>query len=157
MKLLLRSVFVALALLTVAAQAERLAADMPPDATVSLAAELSALGLRPTAPSLPDTLAAVAPGCAEPVVLANVDVDGLGRATAGHLLTLPAEPRFVYLGFVGTHASTVAIAARWAAASVVHALDPRRGAVPLDLVLVMLPSACPALAQLDWSRLSPWR
>ena len=41
-----------------------------------------------------------------------------------------------------------------AAASVWHALDPRRGAVPLDLVLVMLPASCPALARPDWPRLS---
>ena len=41
-----------------------------------------------------------------------------------------------------------------AAASVWRALDPRRGAVPLDLVLVMLPASCPALARPDWPRLS---
>jgi hypothetical protein len=157
MKRLLRGVFLGLAALTVAAQAQRLAADIPAAEETTLQAGLAALGLRPVTPALPDTLAVAAPGCADPVVLANVHVSGLGRDTARTLLDLPAEPRFVYLGFVGARADTVAIAARWAAASVLHAIAPDRGSVPLDVVLVMLPSACPALARLDWSRLSPWR
>ena len=157
MRLLLRGVFLGLAVLTVAAQAARLAADVTAQEQLSFESGFAALGLQRTTPIVPDTLAAFAPGCAEPLVLTNVQVNGFGRATARTVLDLSAVPRFIYLGFVGEQASRVAIAARWAAASVLHAIDPRRGAIPLDAVLVMLPPGCPALTQLDWSRLSPWR
>ena len=161
MTLLLRGVFAALAVLVLAAQVVRSGADAaagrPADAAAALAAAFPALGLRPAPPPVPGTLAGVAVGCLQPVTLAWVDFNGLGQATASALLTRPGEPRFVYLGFVGARAAPAPIAARWAAASLLHVLGLRAGEVPREVVLVMLPPACPELAGLDWSKLSPWR
>jgi hypothetical protein len=157
MRRVLRVVFLGLTAATVLTQAARLSADASTPPPARLDAGLAALGLRQTAPLWPDTLAALAPGCADPLVLANVAVSGLGRDTARALLALPAVPRFVYLGYVGARADIAAIAVRWAAASVWHAVDPRHGSIPLSVVLVMLPAGCPALTRLDWSLLSPWR
>ena len=156
MRFLLRGVFIGLAMLVLATQAGRLAADMPADEASGFDAGMATLGLRQTTPMLPGTLAAAAPGCAEPLALARVDFNGLGRDAARALLDLPAAPRFVYLGLVGAEASPASVAARWVAASVLHAVGLRPNAAPRDLVLVMLPSSCPALARMDWSRLSPW-
>ena len=155
MKILLRGLLISLAVLALATQAARFAADGPADEP-DLTARLAALALQPAASTRPDTFAATAPGCQEPVVLARVSFDGSGHDAERTLLALPATPRFVYLGFVGEHASTARMLGRWAAATLLHVTGLRRRAVPRDLVLVMLPSACPRLAQLDWSRLSPW-
>ena len=165
MTLVLRGVFAALAVLVLAAQVARsgaeAVADHPADAAAAFAATFAAtfaaLGLRPVPPPVPGTLAGVAAGCGQPVSLAWVDFNGLGQAAARALLTLPGEPRFVYLGFVGARAAPAPIAARWATASLLHVLGLRAGDVPREVVLVMLPPACPQLAGLDWSRLSPWR
>lgn len=156
MRLYLRTVFIGLAALALATQAARLAVDLPTAEDDNISAGLAALELRPTAPTLPGTVFAAAPGCAEPVVLTRVRFDGLGRATARALLGRPSSPRFVYLGSVSRHASAAPLIARWAAASVLHVFGLRQGTAPGSLVLVMLPLGCPELSRLDWSRVSPW-
>ncbi len=157
MTLLLRGLFVALAVLVLAAQVARGRADTAADRPADPAAALAALGLSPVPAPLPGTLAATVAGCPQPVTLAWVDFNGLGQAVVRALLTWPGTPRFVYLGFVGARAAPAPIAARWAAASLLHVVGLRPGEVPRAVVLVVLPPACPELAGLDWSRLSPWR
>lgn len=156
MKVLVRGIFGALAALVLFAQVTRTETDAqarpPPDP----AGVLAAFGLRPAASTLPDTLAALAPDCPQPVTLVRVDFNGLGQAAARSVLALPGAPRFVYLGAVGTQADAVSIAARWAAASLLRVLGLRAGEVSREVVLVMLPASCPRLAGLDWSKLSPW-
>ena len=155
MRWLLRSAFVGLALLVLATQIGRLMASAPQAETWSPDPMLAELKLQATAASFPGTFAANAAGCDEPIVFAGVGFNGLGKETARALLRRPATPRFVYLGFVGEHASTPSMLARWAIASLLHLVGLRLKAVPDELVIVMLPLACPALAKLDWSRLSP--
>ena len=156
MKWLLRSAFVGLALLVLVAQIGRLAANAPHAETWSIDPMLAELKLQPTTASFPGTFAATAVGCDEPILFAGIGFSGLGRDAARVLLRRPATPRFVYLGFVGEHPSTPAILARWAIASSLHSVGLRLKPVPDEVAIVMLPLACPSLAKLDWSRLSPW-
>ncbi len=157
MTLAVRGLFVALAVLVLAAPVARSGADAAAGSALPLAAAVAALGLRPAAPVVPGTLAAMAAGCGQAVTVAAADFNGLGQETVRAALALPGDRRFVYLGLVAGQARVAAIAARWAAASLLHVLGLRRGDVPRQVVLVMLPPACPGLAALDWSRLSPWR
>lgn len=157
MKPVLRGLFVVLALLVLAAQVARGRAEAGAGSPPPLADALAGLGLHPTAPAVPDTLAATAAGCGQAVTVAEADFNGFGQTAGQTVLALPGTPRFVYLGLVGGKPHVAAIATRWAAASLLHVLGLRREKVPRQLVLVMLPRACPELAGLDWSRLSPWR
>ena len=156
MRLLPRGVFAALALLVLAAQIMAIRADMVTPEAPNLGAGLVGLGLRPAPSPAPDLLAATAPGCAEPLLLTLVDFNGVGQAAGQGLLDRPGVPRVVYLGFVGTHAGTATIMGRWAVASLLRLLGLRAEPAPQRVVLVMLPTACPDLRELDWSRLSPW-
>jgi hypothetical protein len=174
--MVLRGLFAALAVLVLAVQTARVLADRPAEPTAGprggpaassmasadngpdpgLDAGFAALGLLPALPPAPGVQAATAPGCADPVLLTWVDFNGLGTAAAHALLDLPGVPRVVYLGFVGTHTRTAPILGRWAAASLLGLLGLRQGEVPQQVLLLMLPAACPDLQALDWSRLSPW-
>ena len=156
MKVLVRSAFGGLAALVLFMQVARMESEARGHPAPDPVAVLTTLGLHPAASVLPDTLAALAPGCPRPVIVVQVAFDGLGQAAARSVLSLPGEPRFVYLGAVSEHAGAVSVATRWAAASLLHALGLAAGDVSRTVVLVMLPPSCPRLAGLDWSRLSPW-
>ena len=151
-----RAVFTALAALVRAVQVARSRTDALAAPARDLAADLTALGLRPAASPVRGTLAARAPGCAGDIFLTQVDFSGLGETRAQALLAPPDMPRFVNLGFVGAQANTASIGARWAAGSLLHAFGLRPTAVPRQVVLLLLPQTCPRLVDLDWSRLSPW-
>lgn len=157
MKPALRALFVVLALLVLAAQVARGHAEADAGGPPSLADAMAGMGLHAATPRVSGTLAASAAGCGQAVTVTEVDFDGLGQSAGQAALALPGVPRFVYLGLVGRRPHVAAIMARWAAASLLHDLGLRRAEVPRKLVLVMLPDACPALADLDWSRLSPWQ
>ena len=152
----LRACFVAIAMLVLATQAGRLAAAPSVADAPDLSRGLAALGLVPGATLEDGTLSLHAEGCAVPVRLAQVGFNGAGEDAVRALLATGATPRFVYLGHVGAQADTAALLARWAGAATLHTLGLRRRAVPADVILVMVPSACPSLAARDWSLLSPW-
>ena len=156
MKPLLRGLFAALLILMLAAQAARISRTAQPDESANLPDGLTRLGSRVQAEPVSERLTAIFPGCPVPVTVARI---GLGGATNDALAVLPAldaEPRYAYLGFVGARLDWATVAGRWAAASALAVLGLRHSSVPISVVLVMVPTACPGLVALDWSVLSPW-
>jgi hypothetical protein len=98
-------------------------------------------------------LAATTLGCAAPLSLTWVDVNGIGEVAGQAVLDRPSMPLVVCLGFAGTRAGTSTILGRWVAASRLHLSADN---VPRQILLFMLPPACSDFSALDWARVSPW-
>jgi hypothetical protein len=156
LKLLLRGVFAGLLVLTLTAQAARVSQPVQSDQYANLSVGLASLGsLVQTTPSS-ESPRAIFPGCTIPVTLVRIGFDGTNNDALDTLPTPDVVLRYVYLGFVGTRLDLAAIARRWAMASALAVLRLRQASVPVSVVLVIVPKACPSLAGLDWSVLSPW-
>jgi len=153
---LVRTTFLSLVALAIAAQATRLAGSTAPDANSTLEQNIRTLGLGILPSDNPHLLTISAPGCAQPLQLTTVQFDGTQSAVARYLLSLPGEPRFIYLGFVGQTPDPLQIAMRWGAGTALHVLGIHQSRAPKGLLLVTIPSSCLDLKKLDWARLSPW-
>jgi hypothetical protein len=157
MKLLLRSLFIGMLVAAVAAQASRLGSpDSEHDDKARLVDALATLGLHAAPANAPAVLTAMAPGCPEPVVVATITFDGDDSHTLRALLATAGVTRYVYLGYVGSSVSPIAVGGRWAVASALGTFGLRRTHIPHEVIVAMIPKACPQLADLDWSVLSPW-
>lgn len=152
----LRGVFVALLILTFGAQAARISRPTQPDQYVSLSDGLASLGSQVQTTPSSESSRATFPGCPVPVTHMRVGFDGTNNGSLSRSPTPDVSLRYVYLGFVGSRLDLAAIVGRWGTASALAVLGLRHASVPVSLVLVMVPKACPSLAGLDWSVLSPW-
>jgi hypothetical protein len=156
LKPLLRGLFAAFLILMLAAQATRISRTAQPDESANLSDGLTSLGSRVQAEPVSERLTAIFPGCPVPVTVAPIGLVGATDDTLSVLPALDTEQRYAYLGFVGTRLDWTTIAGRWAAASALAVFGLRHSSVPVSVVLVTVPTACPGLAALDWSVLSPW-
>jgi hypothetical protein len=157
MKLLLRGLFVCMLVVALMAQASRLSSrDVERDDKARLTEALTRLGLQVSAADGSAILTVVAPGCPEPLFVTAAGFDGEGDGTLRTLLVTDGVPRYVYLGYVGSSAAPVAMGSRWAAASALAVFGLRQTSIPSEVIVAILPKACPHLTHLDWSVLSPW-
>jgi hypothetical protein len=152
MNFLPRSVFAVLLVFAAMAQMTFMQAGLEPDPTTDLSRGLARLGGQMLATDEAGDLTATVPGCPSPVTLVQVGFAG----PFDMMFATDTVPRYAYLGFVGDRFDFIAIAGRWAAASALTAFGLRRTKVPAAVVVALLPKACPRLAELDWSVLSPW-
>jgi hypothetical protein len=156
MKIAVRLLFATLLFLALAAQFGRFSGERARSGAEAVLVDgLTGLGLRISATSPSGTMTAATPGCPEPVEIARAGFDGSGAVTMRAPTVAEATRRFVYLGLVADRIDYAAISGLWVTASVLAALGMRQGAVPTEVVIVMLPKGCPALATYDWSVLSP--
>lgn len=157
MKWVLRGLFVSLLVAAMLTQAVRVRSDSPQRGyDTILSHRVAKLGPRVIASTGSSLLIVTVTGCREPVAITYMGADGSGEQETQELLTTDVVARYVYLGSVTDKIDPFVIGARWATASALEALGLRRGDVPRDVVAIMMPKACPELANLDWSVLSPW-
>jgi hypothetical protein len=156
-KLYLHSIFAVLAVLAIAAQTMRFETDTMRGRRLTNESDLSLLGLRPTASPVPGTVMAFAPDCASPIILTELDFDGLGEAVARSLIRQQGKLRLVYRGSVGGPMSIVPIAGRWLGTSILHMIGVHRASVPQTVLVIQVPPTCPSLADLEWTKLSQWQ
>jgi hypothetical protein len=156
MNFLPRCLFAILLIFTVMAQLARLQNGLEPDRATDLSGGLARLGgeMLTTKPS--GGVTAVVSGCPMPVTLVQVGFNGSDNVSLDELIATDTVARYAYLGFVGDRLDFTAIAGRWAAASTLNVFGLRHAKAPAVVVVALLPKACPRLAELDWSVLSPW-
>lgn len=152
---LLRWVFVTLAVMVVATQVAQVRAGSRAEETSDVSAALAAAGLEARQANADGVLAS-APDCADPAFVTTMRFEGQGQGVVRAMMNNSREHRFVYLGLVQRRLNSLAIAGRWAAAAFLHSIGMRREASSHEVFVVVLPSTCPALMKLDWSFLSPW-
>jgi hypothetical protein len=154
MKILLRTIFVVLLILTLSTQTIRITRQAQSDDTKAFSDGVAKLRAKiVTAPS-PDRVATELPGCSRPVIIARVGFAGTNEA----MLNVPDEKwtrRYVYLGVVDSRLDFAELLSRWTKAATLATLALRPTAAPGSVVQVLLPKECPDLIDRDWSVLSP--
>jgi hypothetical protein len=156
MKLLVRSMFATVLILTVASQAVRMSHGAPHEAESKVFRGLARLGGHLVATDPDGEMIATIGDCHEAVILLEVGFNGLDDAPLTKLQAMGAAQRYIYLGFVGEEPNLSSIASRWVAASALAVIGLRSGETPDTMMVAELPRACPELTELDWSVLSPW-
>jgi hypothetical protein len=157
MKVLTRCGFLALIALCLAIQATHgQHGHVDSDPVAGLALGLKRLNVETNPSSEADILIGRSRSCQQPIHAMFLRIDG---ADAGRLDALPPDEtvlRYIYLGSVGQSWDKAAFIRRSIWAGLRFAVGLRSDRSPRDLVVVMLPRACPELANLTWAELSPW-
>jgi hypothetical protein len=156
MKALLRLGWIILIVLGVTIQFTRgRRSDADSDQMASLAAGLEQLDVQTEGPNAAGILIGHSLSCEQPLQVMLVGIDGaedewLGGRQSSSLL------RYIYLGSVEETRDRPAMFRRWIWAGVLFTVGLRSAKPRPKFVLVVLPRACPELATLRWSVLSPW-
>ena len=125
------------------------------DSRATLASGMERLNIRLTQSSIADIFTGQEPSCLQPVRAVLLHVDGGGGQGLSDLRVGDDLIKYVYLGSVTSHRRTAVMFARWVWAKVLFAAGLRPSKPSLEVVAVVLPRACPTLAELDWTVLSP--
>jgi hypothetical protein len=110
------------------------------------------IGLTAATPARDFPLAFTAAGCAEQILVDVVSLDGRGTEASD----APGFVRYVFLGSVRVRQDLAVARVRWFVANLLFVAGPRAGRPGMEILTVTIPQACPALAGLDWARLSAW-
>jgi hypothetical protein len=103
-----------------------------------------------------DILTGISPSCKQPIHVMLLRNDGVEDERLGGFHADEEVARYVYLGSVQETRDQVTIISRWAWARARSIVGLRSVKPPSNLVVVMLPRACPGLTTLEWATLSPW-
>jgi hypothetical protein len=156
MKTLPRCGFLALIALIVAIQLTRgQRGDDDSDPMATLAAGLQRLNMRIDRSVAPDIVTGHAPSCEQPIHILPMRIDGVADERLRGLRQEDEVVRYVYLGSVEPERHNSVMIGRWVWASVRFIAGSRPARPRFEFVAVVLPRACPHLAALDWSELSP--
>jgi hypothetical protein len=162
MKYLLRGVFVLLLLLAIW---ERVVwyrlGHASPDTTAALVVRVQQMGLRVDrvevdSPGANGIIHAVSEGCPFPIILGRLNRVGQEDAGFWPLQMPDTQVRYVYLGTVGARPDRLEFFWRFLAANSAAVLGLRDARPMQNVVVAVLPQACPQLANLNWVSLAPW-
>jgi len=142
--------FIAAGLLAQAIRTKR--SGEQPDIISAVIDTSAGLGLIASGPAREFPLSFTAEGCAEPIRIDVVSLDGSG----GDASDAPGFVRYVFLGSVRDHQDLTAARVLWFLANVRFVAGLRTGRPGMRILFVVIPKACPGLTGLDWVRLSPW-
>jgi len=157
MKALMRLGWITLIVLGITIQFTRgRRSDADSDLLASLAAGLGQLNLQTEGPNAVGILTGHSKSCDQPLHVMLVGIDGAEDEWLGGISQSNSTLRYVYLGSVGETRDRSAMFRRWIWASVLFTVGLRPAKPRPKFVLVALPRACPELATLRWSVLSPW-
>lgn len=157
MKALLRCGFVGLILVGLASQALRVQRENGEGDPVSLlAGRLERLDVRTDGAAASGVVTGHAAACDQPIQVRLLRIDGAEDSGLQDIDPAGVLVRYVFLGCVADHPDRAGLIARWVWATGRFAVGLRSGKPPSRLVQVALPVACPGLAAMDWSVLSPW-
>jgi hypothetical protein len=156
MKILLRLCFISLIVFGLASQyAAGREGVIAADAQGRLFSGLKQLDLHIDRRNTDNVFTARSPSCEAPIQLALSRIDGADDDTLAQFRSPSGSVRYIYLGSVAAKRSQSSILLRWLQAHVLFVLGLRPLDAPSQLVFVALPGACPDLAALPWSALSP--
>ena len=93
--------------------------------------------------------------CRQPIHAMLLHIDGANSERLDGLPRDDDEVSYIYLGSVGQNWDKAAMIRRSFWAGLQFAVGLRSSRPPTDLVAVLLPRACPELANLSWKDLSP--
>jgi hypothetical protein len=158
MKTLLRLGWIALIVLGVTLQFTRgRRSEADSDLMASLAAGLQQLDVQTEGPNAAGILTGRSQSCDQPLHIMLVGIDGAEDEWLGGTGTSQSSSmfRYVYLGSVGETRDRSTMFRRWIWAGVLFTVGLRPAKPRPKFVLVVLPKACPELATLRWSVLSP--
>jgi hypothetical protein len=157
MKALLRLGWITLIVLGIAIQFTRgRRSDADSDLMASLADGLGQLNVQTEGPDATGILTGHSRSCDQPLHAMLVSIDGVEDEWLGGISQSSSTLRYVYLGSVGETRYRSAMFRRWLWAEVLFTVGLRPAKPRPKFVLVVLPTACPELATLRWSILSPW-
>ena len=156
MKAMLRCGYLALIVLGIAIQVTHgQTATINTDPMAALAAGLRRLKIEPGAPTPDGILTGHTPSCGQPITATVLRIDGADDERVRDLRLDDRLLRYVFLGSVYETRNSFGIAGRWIWASALFNLGLRSSRPAPRLVLVVLPRACPEVAALAWTILSP--
>ena len=157
MKALLRLGWVALIVLGITIQFTRgRRSDADSDLMASLVAGLGQLDVQTEGPNAAGILTGHSRSCDQPLHVMLDSIDGAEDERLGGISQSSSMLKYVYLGSVGETRDRSAMFGRWIWADVWFTVGLRPAKPRPKFVLVVLPRACPELATLRWSVLSPW-
>jgi len=159
MKTLLRLGWITLIVLGIAIQFTRgRRSDADSDLMAGLAAGLEQLDVQTEGPNAAGILTGHSQSCDQALHAMLVGIDGAEEEWLGGIRQSQSSNmlRYVYLGSVGDTRDRPAMFRRWIWADVLFTVGLRPAKPRPKFVLVVLPKACPELAALRWSVLSPW-
>jgi hypothetical protein len=157
MKALLRLGWITLIILGITIQFTRgRRSDADSDLMASLAAGLGQLDVQTEGPNAAGILTGHSRSCDQPLHAMLVAIDGAQDEQLQGISGSGSVLRYVYLGAVGDTWDRTTMFRRWIWANVLFTVGVRPTKPRPKFVLVVLPRACPELATLRWSVLSPW-
>jgi hypothetical protein len=114
------------------------------------------LGLVPAGPVADFPLSFNAAACEGQIRIDILYLDGRTDEEAHEAAGAQWIVRYVYLGSVRDRQDLSAMRARWLLANALFVSGLRSVRPGMEILSVVIPGACPGLADLDWARLSPW-
>jgi len=156
MKAILRLGWITLIVLGITIQFTRgRRSDADSDLMAGLAAGLGQLNIQTGEPNAAGILSGHAGSCDQPLYVMLLSIDGADDERLGGLSPGSSMLKYVYLGSVGETRERSTMFRRWIWADVLFTVGLRPAKPRPKFVLVVLPRACPELATLRWSILSP--
>jgi len=156
MKTLLRCGYLALIVVSVANQLDRgRRGDADSDPMATLSAGLERLNIHTERSSAANILTGQSPSCRQPIYGMLLPIDGREDERLRDLRPTDEVIKYVYLGAVEEDRDGAVMIGRWVWANALFAVGLRSHRPRSNFVVVAVPRACPELATLDWTALSP--